>query len=90
MSEILDEIKQEFEVIILDGPPFIVADAAVLANKSDGVLWVMRPGVTRRDALKITKEQLTRAHARILGVVINDANLVYNAYSEYYSQEKRS
>jgi capsular exopolysaccharide synthesis family protein len=92
MSDILNEARIEFDVIILDGPPFMVADAAVLANKSDGVLWVTRRGITRRDALKLAREQLSRAHARILGLVVNDADFAYTpySYSDYYPQEKKS
>lgn len=85
MSTILDEVKQDFDMIIVDGPPFLVADAAILAHKTDGILWVMRPGVTRRDAIQMMKEQITRAHARLLGIVVNGVNVNYAAYSGYYS-----
>jgi polysaccharide biosynthesis transport protein len=71
MNEIIDELKQMADVVIIDGPPFIVIDAAVLSAKVDGVLLVVRHAITRKGAARATMEQLRRSGARVLGVAIN-------------------
>ena len=71
MDQILTSLKEVADLIILDGPPFAVTDAAVLAAKVDGILVVIRPGYTREPAAKAMIEQIERAGARVVGVVLN-------------------
>ncbi len=71
MSQILSSLEGVAEVVILDGPPFLVADAWVLAAKVDGVLLVVRPTYTHRDAVRTVMEQVTRMGARVVGVALN-------------------
>ena len=58
-------------MIIIDTPPVVVTDAIIMSAKADGVLIVIRSGKTKIGDAKATLEQLNRANARILGVVLN-------------------
>jgi Mrp family chromosome partitioning ATPase len=77
--------------VVLDTPPLMaVTDAAVLAPRVDGVLLVIKPGATRLSACRHSVEQLRRAGANILGVVLNDVNMRsaryrYSYYRSYYN-----
>ena len=71
MDNILEEAAREMDIVIVDGPPSLVADVQLLAAKVDGVLMVIHPGHTQADAALATLEQLKRAGARIVGVVLN-------------------
>ena len=71
MASILDISKQTADVVIIDVPPFLVADASILSSRVDGVILVIRPGKTPMDAIKATLEQLHRAKANIVGVVFS-------------------
>ncbi len=71
MDHILESLEKEADVVILDGPPVLVADAGILASKVDGVLLVFRHGFTRREVARNATERLTRLGVRILGVVFN-------------------
>lgn len=71
MDQLLSQLKETADVVIIDGPPFIVADALVMASKVDAVLMVVRPGHTRRSLARGASEQLKRAGARMIGVVLN-------------------
>jgi capsular exopolysaccharide synthesis family protein len=85
MTEILDRINQNNELILIDTPPIVsVTDGAALAAKIDGVILVVRPGETPTNALAQTVEQLDRVGARILGVVINNVNIRNRRYGYYY------
>jgi capsular exopolysaccharide synthesis family protein len=71
MDDILEDLKQDADIIILDGPPFLVADAGILASKVDGVLLVFRHGYTRREVARNATERFKRVGANVLGVVFN-------------------
>ena len=88
MDRILAEIAIRADVVVIDSPPSLVADAQVLAAKVDGVLLVVQPGKTHAGAAQATREQLARAGARVVGVVFNriprDRSYYYGGY-KYYS-----
>jgi succinoglycan biosynthesis transport protein ExoP len=64
-------LREESDITIIDSPPFGVTESLVLSSIVDGVLLVVRPGTTTQSAAVAIKEQLGRARANILGVVIN-------------------
>jgi succinoglycan biosynthesis transport protein ExoP len=66
---------RKFDRVVIDSPPVhAVADAAVLAQYTDGVVIVARSGVTPYGALANAAEQLQRAGAQLLGGVMNDVD----------------
>jgi capsular exopolysaccharide synthesis family protein len=71
MEQVLNHLAEIVDIVIIDGPPAVVTDAAVLASKADGVLLVLRPGQTRDDSAKAIYEQFKRAGAYLIGVVFN-------------------
>lgn len=91
MEQILDEILSSTDMVIIDTPPALVTDATILSAKADGVIIVIKSGKTKIGAARDTLEQLIRANARILGVVLNgipknraDYYRSYQYYSNYY------
>lgn len=67
--------RSSYELVILDSPPFgVVSDALVLAGMADGSLFVSRPGVTHRHALRNAVEQFSEAGVPLLGVIVNAVN----------------
>ena len=93
MTEIIKTCEQNADIVILDSPPFVVSDAVILAAKTDGVLLVIEPGGTKIDMARTMLEQLERAGAHVVGVVLNPISRQraqyyagrYRYYSEYYS-----
>jgi Mrp family chromosome partitioning ATPase len=81
MDHILSRLAERADVVVIDSPPFVVSDAMMLAAKVDGVLVVIRPGHTRKKFVLAMMEQLRRADARILGVVLNR---IPHRGAEYY------
>jgi succinoglycan biosynthesis transport protein ExoP len=87
MVAFLQAFKDIVDVIIIDTPPFVVADSQVLSAKVAGVLIVIKPGHTRAGAAAMMLELLRESGARILGVVLN--NIPRNLgedYGSYYSR----
>ncbi|WP_292836218.1 polysaccharide biosynthesis tyrosine autokinase [Microbacterium sp.] len=69
-----DLVKQlsESALVIIDTPPLLpVTDAAIIATRADGALIVTSAGHTTYDMLQKALENLERANARALGVVLN-------------------
>jgi succinoglycan biosynthesis transport protein ExoP len=94
MKEILESLEARFDLVIIDGPPFVVADAPLLASKVNGVLLIIRLGYTRKPAVKAMLDQIDRAGAKIIGVALNRIpvnNIGYYTgnpyYSNYYTSE---
>jgi capsular exopolysaccharide synthesis family protein len=84
MDRFLSELKEAADVIIIDGPPFFVADTMILASKVDGVLMVVRPSHTRRSLAHAAMERIKLVGARVVGIVLNRIPL-RGAY--YYAGE---
>lgn len=85
MQRTLDELASRFDMVVLDTPPLLAtADAAVLAARVDGVVMVVRAGVTERDAAREVVGQLRGLDVHLLGTVLNDADDRLPAYGGYY------
>ena len=87
MTELLKEMKQQFDMIIFDTPPILaVADAQILANQVDGTILVVSSGKTEKDAALKSKELLSNAKGKLLGVVLNNRKVEEGNYYYYYGQ----
>ena len=85
--QILARLVESASVVIIDSPPFVVADSTVLAAKVDGVLLVIQPGKTHAEAARTMLAQLDRAGAHVVGVVLNRVSRKTSNYYGYYRYE---
>lgn len=90
MTQVMDSLSREFEAVIIDSPPSLLADASILAYGVDGVILVVRLNHTPRGPLQASLEQLRHVNANVVGLVINDLNrsssLGYLGYQYGYSR----
>ncbi|MFZ7826280.1 CpsD/CapB family tyrosine-protein kinase [Priestia sp. 40] len=85
MTELLKEMKEQFDMIIFDTPPILaVTDAQILANQVDGTILVVSSGKTEKDAALKSKELLSNAQGKLLGVVLNNRKVEEGNYYYYY------
>jgi tyrosine-protein kinase Etk/Wzc len=86
MRALLDQLRGRFDLIVVDTPPInILTDAALIGVHADGVLLVVRAGVTDLAAVGYAMEQLHHVRAPALGVVLNDVDVKrYGAYDGAY------
>jgi capsular exopolysaccharide synthesis family protein len=85
MQNLLEQAKDEYDVIVFDTPPVLaVTDAQILSNLADGVVLVVSSGKTETDAAKKARELLDSAKAKILGVVLNNKKQEESHYYYYY------
>ena len=72
MRIILERLAGAADLVVIDSPPLqAVTDAAILASMTDGTLFVIDAGRTRRGAVRSGREALAKANARALGVALN-------------------
>ena len=85
MRELLKDLREDFDVIVIDAPPVLpVADARVLCEMADVTIQVARFGVTTKTALRRAHELLTAYSKRPVGVVLNGVAEGSGAYHDYY------
>ncbi|EOD7438357.1 CpsD/CapB family tyrosine-protein kinase [Enterococcus faecium] len=83
MDRILQLLSKDFDLIIIDMPPvLLVADTQVISNKTDGIVLVVREGVTSKEAASKAKRLLLAVGANIIGAVYNDNSSIEESY--YY------
>jgi len=85
MKKLIEDVSERFDVVLLDTPPIIaVTDAAILAQEVDGVILVLASGEVNKDYAQRAKEQLDKVGAKILGAVLNKADMKTSDYYYYY------
>jgi len=95
MRNLIKTLRNQYQRIIIDTPPVTaVTDSMVLVPMVDGVLVVIRAGVTPRQVVQNGIDQLRSINARILGAVLNgvrtgrDSYYYYQYYYYYYGEEE--
>jgi protein-tyrosine kinase len=88
-SNLLDEARKLFDYIIIDAPPLgIFTDANLLISRADAAVLVLRAGWTRYSTVDRLLEQIPRE--RMLGVVLNRAQVKNDDNYYYYSDRQRA
>lgn len=91
LKTLLDLVREQADIVLFDSAPIMaVSDDLPLASLVDGVILVVRSGVTQRRSLARTKARLERVNATIVGVVVNglsprETRRHYAAYTAYVS-----
>ena len=104
MGRLLDALREEYDVVLIDTPPMLqIPDARILARMAGGVILVLRAGKTTRDAAKAMRNQLQQDGTKIIGTILNDWNPkaspggyygyaggYYKRYKGYYGGTERN
>ena len=71
LQDLFNDLKQEYDYILLDTPPVIVVSDALLVNKvADGIIFVVAHGLGRKSMVKEAISSLTRNNVPIIGIAI--------------------
>lgn len=95
MRELVKNLKSRYDVVLFDSPPIVgVSDASILASEVDGVLLVVQYRKYPRDISARARRMLDNVGATVLGVVLNNINILrddnYYYYHSYYSHYDQS
>ena len=85
MHELLEDMKNVYDLVIVDSPPvFAAADALILGSASDGAIVVVESGRTTRQLYLDTEEALQKANINSVGVVLNKVAGREGSHLYYY------
>lgn len=90
MEEVLEELKDEYDIIIVDGTPCeLVTDAVILSRIVDSTLIVTAYKSTKKDALGRIIKNIQNVGGNLIGVVVNKMPVSTKKYNEnyYYSSQ---
>lgn len=91
LEEALEQLKKEFDMIIVDTPPVsVVADGFIISRIVDTNMIVLKHGNTEINELNKIKNNIQEIGGEVIGTVINkipDANKKY--YNTYYNKKAK-
>lgn len=91
MGNLISAWRKEYDFVVIDAPPVLsVTDAVVLAPLCDGVLLVLRSGVSTKKSLLRVTEIILRGGSRIIGTLLNGFQVESTEYSKYLGYDSRS
>ncbi|MDJ0763093.1 MAG: polysaccharide biosynthesis tyrosine autokinase [Myxococcota bacterium] len=83
LAGLVDSWREQYDYVLLDTPPFLVADSLVISRMSDAVLFVVRPRYCRRAHLKLARNALDQMDI-VKGLIINGVVTRRGGYYHYY------
>ncbi len=88
MRDLLEELREQFDHIVIDTPPTLsVTDAVVLSPRADATILVIRSGQTTKQALRRARDILMQVNAHVAGVLLNAVDLTSPDYYYYYEYQ---
>ena len=83
--EMLERLKDVFDIVILDGTPsLLVTDAIILSRLVDNTIIVTSHKFTKKDNLQKVKKAIENVGGNIAGVVINKIPVNVSKYESTY------
>lgn len=87
-KELLENLREQYDIILLDCPPIIgLSDALVLTQFSDVNVFVASCKKTTTESLNRAKKAFEQAGAKIGGVIINRVERKEKGYYSIYTNE---
>ena len=88
MRDMLEELRGQYDHIVVDTPPALsVTDAVVLSPRADAIVLVIRSAHTTKQALRRSRDILTQVNAKLSGVLLNAVDLSSPDYQYYYEYQ---
>ncbi len=88
MTRLMQQLKADYDYIIVDLPPITpVSDALAISKFLDGMIMVVRGGVSDQKMLAESMRQLEMVDVRILGFVYRDADTYRKSYGQRYGKK---
>jgi len=88
MKDVLNELREQFDHVVIDTPPTLsVTDAVVLSPRVDAIILVIRSGQTTKQALRRARDILMQVNAHVTGVLLNAVDLTSPDYYYYYEYQ---
>ena len=92
LKDLFNDLRNDYDYILLDTPPVIVVSDALLVNRiADGVVFVVAHGQGKKSMIKEAINTLTRNNATIVGICMTLDKVTkgkkYGYTYKYYSND---
>jgi capsular exopolysaccharide synthesis family protein len=87
MKEMMEEVKDVFDVILLDTTPVLaVIDAVIVSSLADSMVFIIKAGEVAHKPFLNAVEELKRSKVKIMGVLFNELKVGKRDYHfrDYY------
>ncbi len=72
LVDLINGLRADYDQIILDAPPVLVAsDARLIARLADGIVFIIKSGASEYKKIAKSIELLQKTQTKILGAVLN-------------------
>lgn len=71
--DLLERLSAQYDLIIIDSPPLVVTDAAIIATLVDGTILVVRALQTEFNSVQRALRAVTDVGGHVIGAVLNGA-----------------
>ena len=93
----LDELKQRYDLVLIDSPPVLgISDGSIIAREVDYVILVIQHRRYPREISLRAKRAVEEVHGNCVGMVLNcvavksdDSYYYYSSYGNYYKKADR-
>jgi len=86
MSELIQDVKLRFDLVLVDSPPILgVSDASVLASEVDLTMIVVQHRKLPRNMLMRVKQTVENVGGHVIGVVLNNVDVRSDSQYQYYT-----
>lgn len=97
MVKLIKTVRENYDYVIIDGPPLLVSESKALASIVDGTIVVFNAEQTKRGAAQRALRELREVNANVIGTVLLGVKSmkggyfheVYDSYQRYQDQEVR-
>lgn len=88
MTKLLEHLRQQYDVILIDTPPaHLVTDAMVVSAFTDLTLYVIRQNITRKSELNFVREVIEQNQLKNVQVLFNGIEKGRFGYESHYSSK---
>ena len=88
LADIVATLLEQFDHVVLDGPPVLgLADSPLVAHSVEATVFVVAANETRAKAAQIAIARLRDAHAHVIGAVLTKFNSQQVGYDYGYSYD---
>ncbi|MGH0590360.1 CpsD/CapB family tyrosine-protein kinase [Bacillus mycoides] len=84
MREVIKLLEDEFDMVLFDTPPVLVmSDSRIIGSMCNGVIVIIRSGLTKKKDLDATMELLKKANTHVIGTILNGKTYSRNEMNTY-------
>ena len=85
MSQVIEELKREYDVLIIDNPPVgLVTDGVTMIQRADYPIYVFRADYSKKNFIQILDRLQNESNIKKISVVLNSVDISKNRYGYNY------